>query len=194
MLNNLESRFNLFLWKVPEEATDTDLLPAAVNILASIKPRLYEYHTRAMRNDFFKTYGYFATVTIPPYILRSIYICTLKLPLMQLHRYPEIDGRVRLAILSEERDMIVDLRHLNKGRPNDTFNIVFDYLEREIQDLIAADERRHNVEHISKYITSQKTSYQKEHLLTMASLYLFLANSLSRIVIHLKAKYHGVVN
>lgn len=65
---------------------------------------------------------------------------------------PEIDQRARMAILGEDPELIIDMRHLNKGRPGDTFNQFFEQLEKEVQSIMAADERRHNVEHISHYI------------------------------------------
>lgn len=66
---------------------------------------------------------------------------------------PEIDQRARMAILGEDPELIIDMRHLNKGRPGDTFNQFFEQLEKEVQSIMAADERRHNVEHIAHYIS-----------------------------------------
>lgn len=37
--------------------------------------------------------------------------------------------------------MITDLRHLNKGKPNDTFNVFFEQLEKEVEEMTSADER-----------------------------------------------------
>lgn len=88
---------------------------------------------------------------IPPHILRSIY--TTLTNDASAEQDKEIDERVRLAVLGLDPDLVVDLRHLNKGRPGDTFEAFFGALETEVEDLVAADERRHNIEHISKYIS-----------------------------------------
>ena len=37
----------------------------------------------------------------------------------------QIDERIRLAIVTEDPELVTDLRHLNKGRPGDTFTSFF---------------------------------------------------------------------
>lgn len=84
-------------------------------------------------------------------MLRAIY-SELTLDATQ-DQNPAMDGRVRQAILSEEPDLVIDLRHLNTGRPNDTFESFFDKLSEKVVELSAGDERRNNVCHLVKYIS-----------------------------------------
>lgn len=58
-----------------------------------------------------------------------------------------------MSILGSGPELVVDLRHLNKGTPGDTFNVYFNQLEKEVLEVTAADERRHNVRHISQYLS-----------------------------------------
>ena len=58
-----------------------------------------------------------------------------------------------LAIDREDPDLVIDLRELNHGRPGDTFDVFFRELERQIEQFVAADERRHGVAHMSDYLS-----------------------------------------
>ena len=60
---------------------------------------------------------------------------------------------MRQAIIGEDPNLVVDLRHLNKGRPGDTFKVFFDTMETKIDEMSAADERRHGVVHSSNFIS-----------------------------------------
>jgi hypothetical protein len=139
------------LWKIPLNESSEVIFKRDTEIYENMKLKFPEYHTRAMRKEFSEQYGNISGTNIPPHVLRSIY-STLTNDASS-DQNPEIDQRVRLAILGSEPDLVVDLRHLNKGRPSDTFDIFFEHLENEIQDCIAADERRHNIEHVSKYLS-----------------------------------------
>ena len=50
-------------------------------------------------------------------------------------------------------DLVIDMRHLNKGWPGDTFDFFFKELEAIVEDLTAADERRHGVAHLSQFLS-----------------------------------------
>lgn len=41
-----------------------------------------------------------------------------------------IDERVKLAVETEDVDLVLDLRHLNKGCPGDIFKVFFEELEK----------------------------------------------------------------
>ena len=45
------------------------------------------------------------------------------------------------------------MQHLNKGRPGDTFDVFSKGLEAIVEDLTAADERRHRVAHMSRFLS-----------------------------------------
>ena len=45
------------------------------------------------------------------------------------------------------------MRHLNSGRPGDTFQVFFDELAKYVEEITAADERRHGVAHMSEFLS-----------------------------------------
>ena len=53
----------------------------------------------------------------------------------------KIDERLRQSILGEDPNLVVDLKVLNKGRPNDTFKVFFAALEKKFQEIVATDDR-----------------------------------------------------
>ena len=63
----------------------------------------------------------------------------------------KIDHHVKLAIETDDPDLIIDLRHLNTGRPGNTFNVFVRELELLVEEIMAADDRHHVV---SKFLTN----------------------------------------
>ncbi|XP_071122564.1 uncharacterized protein [Mytilus edulis] len=141
----------VFIWKVPQHRGINEVMNDALKVIDTLKPKLPEYHTRRMRRDFINKYSNLNAVSIPKHILRSIY-SDLTMDATS-DQNPAMDSRVRHAILSEDADLILDLRHLNKGRPGDTFDNFFDLLKTKVDEMSAADERRHGIEHLAKYIS-----------------------------------------
>lgn len=140
-----------YVWKIPENIPDAELLTTSTRIVQGLRQNLFEFHTRQMRRDFRHKFSNLGGSRIPPHIMRATY-AELTLD-ASADQNPEIDQRARMAILGEDPELIIDMRHLNKGRPGDTFNQFFEQLEKEVQSIMAADERRNNVEHISHYIS-----------------------------------------
>jgi hypothetical protein len=105
-----------------------------------------------MKRSFVNSYCNLPTgEKISPAVLRVIYAdLTLDASVSQ---NKGIEDRIRQAILSEDANLVTDLRHLNIGRPNDTFSVLFDKLSEKIEEITAADDRRHNIEHLSKYVS-----------------------------------------
>ena len=135
-----------FIWRVPEEGMSSEVMFVRDNkVLHDLRSKLPEYHTRQMIQEFYNAYGNIAGTIIPPHILRSIYTALTNDASADQNK--EIDNRVRLSVLGIDLDLVVDLRHLNKGRPNHTFDIFFQTLEKEIQDMVAVDERRQHRTH-----------------------------------------------
>jgi hypothetical protein len=62
-----------YLWKVPSNISDIELMTATTRITEALKPKLNEFHTRQMRKDFAQKFSSIAVATIPPYLMRSIY-------------------------------------------------------------------------------------------------------------------------
>lgn len=141
----------VFLWRIPENRGFAEVMNNTLKVVDSIKTKLPEYHTRRMRKEFIHKYCSLHAGKIPKHILRSIY-ADLTLD-SSADQNPTVDERVRQAVLSEDSDLVLDLRHLNKGRPGDTFQQFFDILAAKVEEMSAADERRHNIEHLAKYIS-----------------------------------------
>ena len=109
----------VFIWRVPEERSPIEMMSTAAKVHKSVSCRLPEYHTREMRRDFIRSYqGY---VDIPPHVMRAIYT-NLTLDATSCQN-PAIDARLREAIMTGDPDMAVDLRQVNRGRPDDTFQV-----------------------------------------------------------------------
>ncbi|CAC5408779.1 unnamed protein product [Mytilus coruscus] len=142
----------IVVWRTPNERGQEEVMNASLKVFQKVKPLLPEYHTRQMRRSFVRSYCNLPTGDkISPAVLRFIYT-DLTLDATE-NQNKGIEDRIRQAILSEDANLVTDLRHLNSGRPNDTFSIFFDKLSEKIEELTAADDRRQNVEHLSKYIS-----------------------------------------
>ena len=48
---------------------------------------------------------------------------------------------------------LIDLRRLNPGRPSDHYDVFFGHLSDLVEEVSAADERRHNEAHLSQWIS-----------------------------------------
>ena len=139
------------MWRGPDSELDiNEMMTQGARILKEVENQLPIYHTRQMRREFtskFKKVG----VDIPPHVVRNIY--SELTGDATSDQNPSIDERVRQAIIGDDVDLVIDLRHLNKGRPDDTFNIFFSALEKIVEDIAAADERRHGVAHMSQFLS-----------------------------------------
>lgn len=121
----------VFLWKVPENRSLVEMMTAATKMYKLLENRIPEYHTRFMWQTFAKRY--FTLSDIPKHIFRSIY-AELTLD-ASADQNPSMDDGVRQALFGNDPDMITDLRHLNKGRPNDTFNVFYEQLEKQVDEM-----------------------------------------------------------
>ena len=132
--------------------TENDKLTYFMRMLGTIEPQVPVYHTRAMRKKFNKEIGVLNSTDVKPHVLRHVYR-TLTGDASKEIDCAEIDQRVRLAIETEDPDLIIDLRHLNNGRPGDTFDVFFKQLALLVEQLTAADDRRHGIAHMSEFIS-----------------------------------------
>ena len=62
----------------------------------------------------------------------------------------EIDSHVKLATETKDPDLACDLCPLNKGKPGDTFNVFFDYLQKMLE-VIVANDCRHGIMHMAEH-------------------------------------------
>ena len=140
----------VFLQRVLAAFTEDDKLTMAVRMLKKVEPDIPLYSTRAMRRTFQTQINSMHSVNIPKHVLRYIY-CTLTGDTSSEATCSEIDERIRLAIVTEDPDLVIDLRHLNKGRPGDTFDLFFRELEVMVEQM-NDDDRRHGVAHMSEFL------------------------------------------
>lgn len=119
-----------YFWKVPEDISSEEIFLRDNKLLNILRPKLPEFHTRQMRREFYSMYENIAGIKIPPYILRSIYANLTNDATSDQNS--DIDGRVRMSILGSDPELIVDLRHLNKGAPGDTFNVFFNSYKEKL--------------------------------------------------------------
>ena len=64
----------------------------------------------------------------------------------------DLQQRLRLIFMGET-GLTADLRHLNEGRRGDAFDVFFTKLEDVVEEYTAADERRHNIAHMSEILS-----------------------------------------
>lgn len=142
----------VYLWKVPDHMETSDIIKNSLFIYERLKPCLPEFHKRQMRREFISRNFKISNTCVPKHILRAVYAeLTLDFTAMQ---NPAVDTRVQQAILSEDPDLMIDLRHANPGRPNDTFNEFFEKLNSKVRDFQTVDDRRQGaICHFSKYIS-----------------------------------------
>ncbi|XP_053389760.1 uncharacterized protein LOC128552729 [Mercenaria mercenaria] len=138
----------MFVAKVPENRSDNDAHIHPVRVIAQINDKLPEYHTRAMKREFRQKMNLIAK--IQPGVLDFVY---KELALdASVATNPEMQQRIKLISLGES-GLVADLRELNTGRPSDKFDVFFEKLEEVVEDVTAADERRHGVSHLSHWIS-----------------------------------------
>ena len=141
-----------FIQRVSEDMSDDAKGAAAVQFVDKIKGNIPIYHTRAMRKLFNKHLNAINSCTIQPHIRRHVYRELTSDASREISR-AEIDQRVQLAIETNDPELIVDLRHLNEGRPGDTFDAFFRELELVVDEITAADDRRHGICHMSEFLS-----------------------------------------
>ena len=56
-------------------------------------------------------------------------------------------------IFLEETGLLPDLRKLNPGRPSGQYDMFFEKLGELIEEYTAADDRRHNIAHMSEILS-----------------------------------------
>ena len=67
---------------------------------------------------------------------------------------------MRQAIIGDDPNLVVDLRHLSKGRLGDTFKVFLDAMEIKMYEISTADERRHGVANLSNFISLRDLTEQ----------------------------------
>ena len=127
----------VFLWRVSLDRSPVEMMSTAAKMHKKLSSKLPEFHTRQMRKDFIRDYS--NVVDIPMHIMRAIY--TELTSDATTSQNPAIQARIKQAILTGDPDIAVDLRKLNQGRPDDTYAIFFEQLNKEVNSVTAVDDR-----------------------------------------------------
>ena len=104
----------------------------AMKMLKRVEPDIPTYHTRAMQRQFQKQVKLLSSPT-PLHVVRHIYK-SLRGDTFSELSCQEIDKRVQLAVETEDPDLVIDMRYLNKGRPRNTFDVFFKDFEAIVED------------------------------------------------------------
>lgn len=136
------------LVKVHENRSENEKSAQIAKNLLKLKPIFPEAHTRAMKRSFKERVKNVANVQ--PALLDVLYKeLTLD---ATTESHPDTKQRIRM-ILMGETGLLSDLRKLNPGRPSGMFDVFFEKLGGLIEEFTAADDRRHNVAHMSQVLS-----------------------------------------
>ena len=147
-----------FIWKVPTASTVAECFNSSLTTIEQVKPRLPQFHTRAMRQAMFEKFGR-VSPNVKPAVLRLFYK-DLTGDCSASHDLPEsvVDNRVREMLSMEigDPDTMVDLREVKNTESRTRFEHFWSEAEKYInEDLgVAVDDRRHgDVTHLAKAIS-----------------------------------------
>ena len=142
-----------FLWKIPSNETETNLIKHNLTLINDIDKAIPIYERRITKREFKNSFGYAA----PSHTLRAIFsnLTGDKSSAANLTE-AEIDRRLEFCLMSEDQNIIVDLRNQpQEGKPG-KYETFFKAVEKYLQDDIgvACHERRHNQElYVAKAIS-----------------------------------------
>ena len=119
------------LWRAPTEFDANEMMTQGARILKDVETHFPVFHTRQMKREFRENCKIMGA-EIPPHEIWKIYSDLTGDA--SADQNPAIDERVRQAIIDDDPELVIDLRHLNKGRPGDMFQVVFDALESRSYD------------------------------------------------------------
>lgn len=160
------------MFKVTESRPESVILTQGARFLQRITSNLKEVHTRAQRAEFDSMVNNIAHISpaVKTFIYRTL-TNDASAP-----SNPVMEERLRLISLGNT-DIIDGLRHLNTGRPH-AFHNFFQKLQEIVEEVTAADDRRHNVCHTSmpqwislnEMIAKAEEKCEKDDLIPSASL------------------------
>lgn len=134
-----------FIWKTAFNDSETNLIQNSLNVIRYIEENVPIYERRITKREFKAAYGFVG----PTCALRSIFrnLTGDQSAATNLNE-AEIDRRFDFALLAEDSDIIVDLRHAPPGKVSEKFNVFFrateEYLSNDVG--VAVQERRHGEE------------------------------------------------
>jgi hypothetical protein len=134
--------------EVKSQRTESEKQTDSARFVAAMMPKLPTFHTRAMKQSFKRKVQNLAS--IQPSVLDFLY---KEIGWdASVADNPEMYQRLQL-IFSGECGIVADLRTLNPGRPGDKYETFFQHLETVVTSVTAEDERRHNVAHMSQWLS-----------------------------------------
>lgn len=133
-----------FVWKIPDDLTETELLQRSITIQQELKESLQRYHTRAMRREFIHSFGK-ATHAKPAFLREAYRRLTDDASAASSLEEAEVNRRVAQLLDTEDPDLAWDLRLHNTGRP-EVYSTFLDECQRYIASAVetAVDERCHD--------------------------------------------------
>lgn len=135
-------------FQVKESRSIPEMLTNGARFLQTARPRLKEFHTRAQRRHFKERLKNVASVL--PAVSDMIYKELTMDSAAADH--PVTQERLRLIFLGNT-GLIADLRALNPGRPSGQYDTFFNVLSGLVENIAAADDRRHGATHLSEFIS-----------------------------------------
>lgn len=150
---------SVVLAKVDENRLEQEAQTAAVRLVEKVKDQHPEFHTRSQRRMFKEKLKNLAN--IQPAVADLIY---KELALdATVVSHPETQQRLRLIFLGEPC-LLRDMRKLNAGRPTGAFDAFFEKLGEVVNRVTTAEERRHNIAHLSEWISLKELVTQAKDL------------------------------
>ena len=133
--------------RVQEDRTEAHVMTQGARLLQQMQPRMKEFHTRMQKREFKTIVNSLSRVS--PALTEFLYrYLTLD---ASAAANPVMQHRMHLISMGQT-GIIADLRTLNRGRPG-VYDPFFEKLEEVVEEATAADDRRHNVAHLSEWIS-----------------------------------------
>ena len=138
----------LCISRVAGDRAEPEILVEGARLLQMVRPHLLERHTRAQRKLFKDKLSNLVKVspTISEFIYKELALDGTAAA------HPVTKERLRLISLGHS-GLVTDLRNLNPGRPNNKYDKFFENMAGIVEDITAADDRRHGEAHLSEFIS-----------------------------------------
>ena len=128
----------------------SEILNDGATMLARVRPKLKEFHTRAQRNEFKQKIKNVAKInsTLLDIIYKELALDA------SFANHPDTETRIN-AMLLGATGLVADLRSLNSGRPDGSFDVFFEKMSEHLNEITSCDDRRHGSAHMSQWLSIQ---------------------------------------
>lgn len=131
-----------FLWRVCDLKRESDLLNEAHNLVKGMEKTLPVYHSRAMKEEFVKSFGR-ATGYKSAFLCAAYRRLTGDTSAASTTKEAEVDQRVSRILDDEDLELIWDLRTNNDGCSEQYNDFLQQYINASVET--AVNDRRHDV-------------------------------------------------